>query len=104
MVERDGTKFTCSCPTGAKKAWCKHSVLVAVRQKVVEYPPDAREVVIGQKPKRGRPKKAPTQRSQVARKRSEKPSTARARFLESDQSTSEDEPPAKTLRTRSRRS
>ncbi|KAI6242266.1 hypothetical protein M3Y99_00240400 [Aphelenchoides fujianensis] len=92
--------FTCTCPQGSKKKACKHAVRLAVKLDVLEYPPDALEQVIGRKKKRGRPKKAPTQREQRNREPSEGPSTARPRFTQSKESTaSEEEPRAKIPRT-----
>ncbi|KAI6192878.1 SWIM-type domain-containing protein [Aphelenchoides fujianensis] len=100
VLERNGDSFTCTCPQGSKKKACKHAVRLAVKLDVLEYPPDALEQVIGRKKKRGRPKKAPTQREQRNREPSEGPSTARLRFTQSKESTaSEEEPRAKISRT-----
>jgi hypothetical protein len=45
----------------AKKHPCKHSIFVGCKLDVLTYPPDALAQPLGQKPKRGRPKKAQTQ-------------------------------------------
>ncbi|KAI6198319.1 hypothetical protein M3Y99_01885200 [Aphelenchoides fujianensis] len=101
LVLKNG-RFVCSCPVGSKKH-CKHSVRLAVQQGHFEWPPDARATTIGQKPKRGRPKNAATQRSQVGRKHSQDTSQTRAASSRS-QTVDTDEPPRKKTRTRKERS
>lgn len=48
----------CSCPIFLKEFVCKHVLGLAIRLKLVEVPVSAKGVALGQKPKRGRPKKA----------------------------------------------
>lgn len=49
---------TCTCPKYQKTFKCKHIMGVALRQKYAQAPAAAKNVPIGQKRKRGRPKKA----------------------------------------------
>lgn len=49
---------TCSCPAFLKQYLCKHLLGLAIRLKYVEPPPEARNIPIGQKRKRGRPTKS----------------------------------------------
>lgn len=46
----------CSCPNFFKRFICKHLVGIAIRLKYAKPPPAAKNVPIGQKRKRGRPK------------------------------------------------
>lgn len=48
----------CSCPHFFKTFICKHILGIAMRLKFIKPPPEARSVPIGQKRRRGRPKKA----------------------------------------------
>ena len=48
----------CTCPSFMKQYKCKHSIGMAIRLKLVKPPPEAKQIPIGQKRKRGRPKKA----------------------------------------------
>jgi len=48
----------CTCPCYLKQFICKHLIGLAIRLKYVKPPPAAKLVPIGQKRKRGRPKKA----------------------------------------------
>jgi len=49
---------TCSCPMFQEEYLCKHIVGVALRLKVAIAPPEAKNIQIGSKRKRGRPAKA----------------------------------------------
>ena len=46
---------TCSCPTFLKAGECKHSLGMLIRMKMVNVPPAAKNVALGQKRKRERP-------------------------------------------------
>lgn len=48
----------CTCPEFLKQNICKHILGSAIRLKLVDVPTEAKAVPIGEKPKRGRPKKA----------------------------------------------
>jgi hypothetical protein len=48
----------CTCPSYLKTYMCKHIVGLALRLRYVRAPPAAKDVPIGEKRKRGRPKKA----------------------------------------------
>lgn len=48
----------CTCPAYLKKYLCKHVIGLAIRLKVAEIPPAAKQIPVGQKRRRGRPKKA----------------------------------------------
>lgn len=48
----------CTCRSFLKTGKCKHVIGIAIRQKQVKPPPAAKQIPIGQKPKRGRPKLA----------------------------------------------
>ena len=48
----------CTCPYFLKKYMCKHLVGLAIRLKYVKPPPVAKDIPIGQRRKRGRPKKS----------------------------------------------
>ena len=48
----------CTCPHFLKQYKCKHSIGMALRLKLVKPPLEAKQIPIGQKRKRGRPKKA----------------------------------------------
>lgn len=58
MPSNNWRKGTCTCPSFYKKFICKHLVGMAMRYKLVEPPLAAKSVPLGQKRKRGRPKKA----------------------------------------------
>ena len=49
---------TCTCPFFIKKNQCKHSVGMLIRRKEVVVPPEAKDIPLGQKRKRGRPSKS----------------------------------------------
>lgn len=57
MNEQDWTSACCTCPSYLKKYKCKHVIGVAIRLKYTKPPPTAKQTPIGQKRKRGRPKK-----------------------------------------------
>jgi hypothetical protein len=48
----------CTCPFFLKKYMCKHIIGLAIRLKSAKPPPAAKDVPIGEKRKRGRPKQA----------------------------------------------
>lgn len=48
----------CSCPIGAKKLPCKHSVCIAVKVKHAVYPPSVASALIQTHRRPGRPRKA----------------------------------------------
>lgn len=48
----------CSCPHFLKNYKCKHTLGMAIRLQLVHAPPEAKQIPLGQKRKRGRPKKA----------------------------------------------
>lgn len=50
--------LACSCPSFLKNGQCKHALGIQIRQREVVVPPEAKTVPLGQKRKRGRPKKA----------------------------------------------
>jgi len=49
---------SCTCPAFLKKFICKHIIGLAIRLKSVKPPPAAKQIPIGEKRKRGRPKLA----------------------------------------------
>ncbi|CAF4368506.1 unnamed protein product [Rotaria sp. Silwood2] len=49
---------TCTCPSFMKKFICKHTIGISIRLKYCKPPPEAKNVTIGTKRKRGRPSKA----------------------------------------------
>lgn len=49
---------TCNCPAFFKNFMCKHVVGIAIRLRLLEVPFEAKQIPIGQKRKRGRPKLA----------------------------------------------
>lgn len=58
IKDKDWEKGVCSCPHFLKIFICKHLIGVAIRLKLTKPPPVAKNVPIGQKRKRGRPKLA----------------------------------------------
>jgi len=48
---------TCTCPSFLKNYICKHIIGMSVRLKYCKAPPEAKNVAIGAKRKRGRPSK-----------------------------------------------
>jgi len=48
----------CTCPCFLKKYMCKHVIGLSIRLKYVKPPPSAKQIPIGEKRRRGRPKKA----------------------------------------------
>ncbi len=51
-------KGTCTCPSFLKNYICKHIIGMSIRLKYCKPPPEAKNVEIGTKRKRGRPSKA----------------------------------------------
>jgi hypothetical protein len=51
-------KTTCTCPSFLKNYICKHIIGMSIRLKYFKPPPEAKNVEIGKKRKRGRPSKA----------------------------------------------
>lgn len=49
---------TCTCPSFLKNYICKHVIGMSIRLKYCKPPPEAKNVEIGTKRKRGRPSKA----------------------------------------------
>ena len=49
---------SCNCPSFFKEFICKHVIGLAIRLKYCKPPPTAKDVKMGEKRKRGRPKKA----------------------------------------------
>lgn len=49
---------TCTCPPFLKSLQCKHIVGMYIRLKLLPVPPEAKQIPMGQKRKRGRPAKA----------------------------------------------
>ena len=58
MVNEDWKSLTCTCPKFLKLFICKHSLGMAIRLKKYAVCPEAKNVPIGQKRKRGRPSRA----------------------------------------------
>jgi MULE transposase domain len=52
------TKGICNCPNFFKEYICKHVIGMAIRLKFCKPPPAAKDVPLGEKRKRGRPRKA----------------------------------------------
>jgi hypothetical protein len=58
-IEKEKWKHgTCDCPSFFKQLCCKHIVGIAIRLKHALPPPEAKNIPIGEKRKRGRPAKA----------------------------------------------
>lgn len=47
---------SCNCPIFLKEYVCKHSIGFAIRKKKIDVPPVAKNIPIGEKHKRGRPR------------------------------------------------
>lgn len=58
-MEQVGTEFYCDCHEGMKARVCKHAVGLMFKTGVLEISSDVRSKPLGQKRKRGRPKKLP---------------------------------------------
>lgn len=58
VEERDGD-FFCDCPIGMKGKLCKHTVGLLYREGHIEVTSEVRSVPLGQKRRKGRPKKLP---------------------------------------------
>ena len=56
-LTEDGDFFLCSCPSGSKKYFCKHSIGLAIKFKHLEIPDSAKSVPLNEKRSRGRPAK-----------------------------------------------
>ena len=56
-LTEDGDFFLCSCPSGSKKYFCKHSIGLAIKLKHLEIPASAKSVPLNEKRTRGRPAK-----------------------------------------------
>ncbi len=48
----------CNCPSFFKEFICKHVIGMAIRRKFCRLPPAAKDIPLGEKRKRGRPRKA----------------------------------------------
>ena len=59
LVEQIGSEFFCDCYEGMKARVCKHAVGLMYKTGVLEISSDVRSKPLGQKRKRGRPKKLP---------------------------------------------
>ena len=59
LVEQDGNDFYCDCYEGMKARYCKHSVGLMYKTELLEVSSEVRSKPLGQKRKRGRPKKLP---------------------------------------------
>ena len=57
-VGENWKKGQCTCPCFKKKYMCKHVIGLAIRLKYVKPPAEAKQIPIGEKHNRGRPKKA----------------------------------------------
>jgi len=57
MEADDYQNAACSCPSYQKKFMCKHILGIAIGKKLYAVPPAVKDVPIGEKRKRGRPKK-----------------------------------------------
>lgn len=58
MRNEEWVDARCSCPRFLKNYKCKHSLGMAIRLQLVNAPPEAKQIPLGQKRKPGRPKKA----------------------------------------------
>ena len=59
LIEHSGENFYCDCKMGIKGHLCKHSVALMYKCDILEVDSEVRSKPIGQKRKRGRPKKLP---------------------------------------------
>ena len=59
LVEQAGNDFYCDCYKGMKARYCKHSVGLMYKTELLEVSSEVRSKPLGQKRKRGRPKKLP---------------------------------------------
>ena len=59
LVEQVGKEFYCDCFEGMKARVCKHAVGLMFKTGVLEISSDVRSKPLGQKRRRGRPKKLP---------------------------------------------
>jgi len=58
VIGNNWNSAKCNCPTFYKLFICKHSVGVGIRLGLTDAPLEAKNIVLGQKRKRGRPTKA----------------------------------------------
>jgi hypothetical protein len=58
MLDFDSIPIKCNCFVGCRGKACKHNVMLMVRNRLVEYPPEVKAELIEKKRKPGRPKKA----------------------------------------------
>ena len=59
LIEQSGENFYCDCKMGIKGHICKHSVALMYKCNILDIDSEVRSKPIGQKRKRGRPKKLP---------------------------------------------
>ena len=59
LVEQKGSEFYCDCHEGIKSRLCKHCVALMYKMGVIEIDDHVRSKPIGQKRRRGRPKRLP---------------------------------------------
>ena len=59
LIEQVNNEFFCDCPLGIKGKMCKHTVALLYKTGIMEITSDVRSKPLGQKRKRGRPKKIP---------------------------------------------
>lgn len=56
VLKRCNGFYTCSCYQGQKnRSQCKHAILCAVKQQLIEFPEAVRDPVLRQQARRGRP-------------------------------------------------
>ena len=58
QLHKHATHVTCSCPIGLSKRFCKHSVGLMIKLKMLNVPLELIEMPLTQRLKRGRPKKS----------------------------------------------
>ena len=59
LIEQVNDEFYCDCAVGSKARQCKHSVGLMFKTEILQIDSDVRSKPLGQKRKRGRPKKLP---------------------------------------------
>ena len=59
LIEQVNDEFFCDCPLGIKGKMCKHTVAMLYKTGTLEITSDVRSKPLGQKRRRGRPKKIP---------------------------------------------
>ena len=60
LIEQVNSEFYCDCAMGSKARLCKHTVGLMFKTDMLEIDSDVRSKPLGQKRKRGRPKKLPS--------------------------------------------